>query len=352
MARPDNAFCGDLIPCSKWPRSVLTMLKTLARWVWRHRKLVATTIVVFAFLWLNVVAYLHARAMTHFVTSGARTGSPESLSRLRKVAVLVAGVTVPKPCNTVLPDAIGLEFEVHRFAGDCGEIEAWFIPREQSRGTVLMFHGYASCKSVILPEAKMFHQLGYATVVVDFRACGGSAGTNTTIGVYEADDVAAAYAYVRTRWSDEPVILFGQSMGGAAVLRAVAVHNLEPAALVLECPFDRLIGTVKNRFSVMGLPSFPFAQLLVFWGGVQQGFDGFEHNPMDYAREVRVPTLLLYGGRDTMVQPAEARRVFENLAGAKRIEQFSERRHESYVAREADRWSEVVTSFLEPHLQP
>jgi alpha-beta hydrolase superfamily lysophospholipase len=319
--------------------------------MWRYRKSVAAAIVLFAFLCLNVVAYLHARAMTRFVASGARTGSPESLSRLQKVAVLVAGVTVPKPVNTVSPDDIGLEFEVHRFASDCGEIEAWYIPREQSRGTVLMFHGYASCKSVILHEAKLFHEMGYATVLVDFRACGGSAGSDTSIGVYEADDVAAAYEYVRTRWRDEPVILFGQSMGGAAVLRAVAIHDLEPAALVLECPFDRLIGTVKNRFSVMGLPSFPFAQLLVFWGGVQQGFDGFGHNPMDYSLEVTVPTLLLYGGRDTMVQPAEARRVFDNLAGAKQIELFSERGHESYVAREADRWSDVVTNFLTSHVQ-
>lgn len=327
------------------------MLKTLARWVWRHRKLVATAIVVFAFLWLNVVAYLHARAMTHFVPSGMRTGSPESLPLLRKAAVLVAGVTVPKPCNTVSPESIGLESETHRFVGGCGEIEAWYIPREESRGIVLMFHGYASCKSVILPEAKVFHEMGYSTVLVDFRACGGSAGTDTSIGVYEADDVAAAYEYVREHWSDQPVVLFGQSMGGAAVLRAVAVHDLQPAAIVLECPFDRLIATVKNRFSVMGLPSFPFAQLLVFWGGVQQGFDGFGHNPMDYAREVSAPTLLLYGGRDRMVRPAEAERVFECLAGAKAAEQFSELGHESYVARETDRWRDAISSFLEVHVR-
>lgn len=42
------------------------------------------------------------------------------------------------------------------------------------------------------------------------------------------------------------------------------------------------------------------------WGGWQQGFNGFRHNPVDYARRVRVPTLLMQGDRDDRVSVAEA----------------------------------------------
>jgi hypothetical protein len=61
-------------------------------------------------------------------------------------------------------------------------------------------------------------------------------------------------------------------MGSAAILRAVALRGISPAALVLECPFDRLLSSVENRFAIMGLPPVPVARLLVFWGGIQHGF--------------------------------------------------------------------------------
>jgi hypothetical protein len=40
----------------------------------------------------------------------------------------------------------------------------------------------------------------------------------------------------------------------AAILRAVSAHELSPDALILECPFDRLLTTVQNRFAAMRLP--------------------------------------------------------------------------------------------------
>src|SRR5262249_1798820 len=98
--------------------------------------------------------------------------------------------------------------------------------------------------------------LGYSTFLVDFRGSGGSGGNVTTIGVSEAEDVASAWEYARKLTPGQPVVLFGQSMGAAAVLRALSLRTAEPAAVVLECPFDRLLSTVENRFTSMGLPAF------------------------------------------------------------------------------------------------
>ncbi|NJR40440.1 MAG: hypothetical protein HC781_18420 [Leptolyngbyaceae cyanobacterium CSU_1_4] len=87
------------------------------------------------------------------------------------------------------------------------------------------------------------------------------------------------------------MILYGASMGAVAVMRAVAIEKIEPVALILESPFDRLLNTVRHRFEVMGIPSFPSAELIVFWGGVQLGIDGFNHNPVDYARSIDCPRI-------------------------------------------------------------
>jgi dipeptidyl aminopeptidase/acylaminoacyl peptidase len=155
--------------------------------------------VFLAFLFVNVLAYRHARAMTHFVAVGQRTGGPQSLSTAQKIAVLFTGVQVPHPRSTSTPEDNGLAYSVHTFPGRRGELEAWFIPHDQPRGIVLLFHGCAECKDRLLPEAEAFHALGYACLLVDFPGSGGSEGDVTTIGYREAEDVDAAVFSV-ARW--------------------------------------------------------------------------------------------------------------------------------------------------------
>jgi alpha-beta hydrolase superfamily lysophospholipase len=263
---------------------------------------------------------------------------------------LLGGVTLPRPGPAETPAHVGLPYAVHSFAGDEGPLEAWHVPHPAARGTVVMFHGYKACKAVLLPEARAFHGLGYACFLVDFRGSGGSEGDHTSIGYYEADDVARAAAFARRRWPSAPLILYGQSMGSAAILRALSA-GLKADAAVLECPFDRLLTTVKARFATLGVPSFPGAQLLVFWGGVRHGFDGFRHNPVEYAARVRCPTLLMHGARDWRVRTAEARAIYAALAGPKRWELFAEAGHQSYCGACRGRWCEVVEGFLGEHLK-
>lgn len=317
-------------------------------WIWRHRKLSLGVALLTAFLFLNVVAFLHARAMTHFTTGGARTGNPETLSVWGKAKIFLTGVNIPRPTNRTTPDSLGLPFEVQRFQGAAGQnLEAWFIPRADAKGLVVLFHGYSASKGNVLTEAKAFHVMGYDTFLVDFRGSGGSDGNETTIGVVEADDVVSAVAHVRAHWPERRLILFGQSMGSVAILRAVGVLGVRADTLILECPFDRLLATVGNRFGSMGLPQFPMAHLLVFWGGWQQGFNGFDHNPVEYARGVHCPVLLLQGGKDLRVTPAQAETIFANLPGDKQFELFEEVGHVSYVTAAPERWQAWVGGFLD-----
>jgi hypothetical protein len=215
---------------------------------------------------------------------------------------------------------------------------------------VLLFHGHGGCKCALLREANALREIGYSTLLVDFRGSGGSSGSVTTIGAREADDVAAASAYARAHWPGQPLALFGQSMGAAAVLKAVA-SGTTADAILLECPFDRMLTTVEHRFELTGLPAFPLARLLVFWGGVQNGFDAFAHNPVEYAAGVRCPALLMHGARDPLVHTEEAEGIFAALAGPKRWELFAEAGHQSYCFKCPERWSAVVGEFLNQHLK-
>ena len=322
-------------------------MKNRLRWFRTHPKTTALiALPVAAFIALNCLAFMHAHAMTHFSEEGTKTERPEDLTVLQRTGVLLTGVRIPKPANTETPTDRNLPFHTHHFSGGSGiELEAWHIPCPDPTGLCILFHGYASCKCSLLSEAQAWREAGYDTFLVDFRGSGGSSGQETTIGFREAEDVAAAFDYAARELTDSPPILYGESMGAAAVLRAVSVNGLKPWAIVVESPFDRLLSTAENRFSAMGIPSFPSANLLVFWGGVQHGYSGFGHNPVEYAESVSCPVLMLHGDEDARVTREQAAAIFASFPGEKALVLFEGVGHESCLAANADEWRRAVTEF-------
>jgi len=317
-------------------------------WIRRRPVRTAMLVLVVGFAGLNFAAYRHAYRMLHYTDGGDRTPTPQALSTAERMLVLVWGVEVPRPANSRSPADFGLSSETVRFAAADGvNLEAWLIPAEARQGTVLVFPGYPAPRTALLPEARALHELGWSTLVVDFRGCGGSDGSETTIGYREGEDVAAALRWARARGLPGPYVLYGQSMGAAAVLRSVAACGAEPDGLIVESAFNRLLDTVSNRFEVMRVPAFPAARLLVFWGGMQTGFSGFEHNPEEYARACRMPALALHGEADAYAKPAEGRAVFQNLAGRKEWIAFPAAPHVALYGVDARRWRAAVAGFLD-----
>ena len=297
----------------------------------------------------NVLAARHARAFLVYADSAETVPQPEQLTRWQKIRLLVNGVAVPRPKNTTTPESLQIPFTTHRVEIESGWLELWHLPRvsETSSGVVLMFPGYSAAKSSLLPEAVFIRSLGFDIVMVDFRGAGGSSGSDNTLGIREAEDVAATVKFARERWPERRIVLFGRSMGAAAILRAVAHLEVKADAVILESPFDRMLNTVRNRFRSMGLPTFPGSEMLVFWGGWRLGFDGFSHNPEEYAERVTLPTLVMSGAEDVRATPEQVRAIFDRLRGAKRLAMFDGVGHEALKKRQPEVWGSEVNVFLQ-----
>ena len=79
---------------------------------------------------------------------------------------------------------------------DSLSLEAWLIPVDSSKGTVILFHGLGGNKSNVLKQAYEFRYLGFNVMLVDLRAHGRSSGNRTTMGFHESEDVKLAYEYI------------------------------------------------------------------------------------------------------------------------------------------------------------
>ncbi len=314
-----------------------------------RKRLAAVIIMGLAgFLALNVLAYNHARSMMFFSVGGDSTRQPEALGAWEKVIVLLTGVNLPRPSGRGVPADLAPDCEVLHIDGADGiRLEAWYCDRGASTPLVILFHGYAGDKTALLAEAREILALGASVLLVDFRGSGGSSEAYTTVGILESDDVATLFRFAEARLDHAGIVLFGQSMGAAAVLRAVHQHGIEPAGLILEAVFDTLLNTARNRFDAMRVPSFPSAQLLVFWGARQWGVNGFRHNPVRYAHSVRCPVLILHGEADPRATLPEGQRVYEAIASSKAFVAFAGSGHESYVKRHPHQWRAAVAAWFE-----
>ncbi len=298
---------------------------------------------------LNVLAYNHARDMMRFTLNGTPTDSPEELSLWEKIHTLILGVNVPRPNRERSPSDLAPGCRTLPIDGpDNITLATWYCDQGKGTQLVILFHGYAAEKTSLLREARIFLDLGHSVLLVDFRGSGGSSESYTTIGIHESDDVAAVVRYANENLSQShtSTILFGQSMGAVAILRAVHEHSIVPDALILESVFDTMLNTVRNRFAAMGVPSFPSAELLVFWGGWQADFCGFSHNPVEYATSVLSPALFMHGDGDSRTTISEGRRVFEAVRGPKVFMEFEALGHESYASKYTEEWRTAVAEII------
>ncbi len=127
-------------------------------------------------------------------------------------AFVVAGLLVSLGCSAENA------FEVVTFpTTDGGSIEAALFAGEGDRAAVFA-HGAVFNKESWYPQAERLKKVGVTALSIDFRGYGNSK-TGSTSAKYH--DVLGAVAFLEAK-GFEKIAVVGGSMGGAAVLRALA----------------------------------------------------------------------------------------------------------------------------------
>jgi len=312
--------------------------------LWMIRLMIAFAAV---FVLANIIAYRQAYAMMHFKVKGELTEKPEKLSFMAKTKILFTGISVPRPqCDRVPTDLAPDCREITIASSDDIKLSAWYCDRGHESPLAIIFHGYTSQKSDLLYETGKFLDMGTSVLLVDFRGSGGSSESYTTVGMREGDDVAAAVHYAEEHLQYSSMVVYGRSMGAAAILRAIHEESIAPDAVIIEAVFDTMLSTVCNRFDIFGIPSFPAAGMLVFWGGVQFGFNGFDNNPAEYAKALKCPALFMHGENDPRAKLSEGRRVYDAVPGNKKFVIFKGTGHQSYAKAYPEQWAKEISGFL------
>jgi fermentation-respiration switch protein FrsA (DUF1100 family) len=154
------------------------------------------------------------------------------------------------------PQDWGLHYEnVQLTTADGFALNGWFIPRDGAERVVLFLHGNAGNISHRGDSIQIFHRLGLAVFIFDYRGYGRSQGSPDEKGFYRDADAAWRYLVETRGVAPKNIVIFGRSLGGA-----VAAHlagQVQPGGLILESTlsstrdFARLLYPLLSRVVVM-----------------------------------------------------------------------------------------------------
>lgn len=189
---------------------------------------------------------------------------PSLLRKFLKVSVAVAvvlfsvvvGVLVARPEVMIFypvagidhtPDERGWTYERVEIETEDGEtLVGWYLPGEgepEPRSVVLYCHGNAGNIGGRLPVIEGLLALGQAVLIFDYRGFGDSTGRVTVAGT-RLDVQAASEWLVARGWTEDRIVVWGRSIGGAIAIDQAARMSdagTPPAALVVEGSFTSTI---------------------------------------------------------------------------------------------------------------
>ena len=231
--------------------------------------------------------------------------------------------------HAATPAELRLRYEDVSIATEDGEkLHAWWIPASARRGSVLLFHGNAGNISHRLDYARMFGELGYDTLLVDYRGYGRSTGKPSEEGTYR-DAAASRRWLVDTKGiADREIVVFGESLGGAVACWLAERHR--PRALVLASTFTSIpdMGAETYRFLPVRLMS------------------RFKYDTRDCLSRVEAPVLVVHSPRDDIIPFAHGERLYAAAREPKAFLKIDGGHNDGFVFMRPE-WVKALGEFLE-----
>lgn len=231
------------------------------------------------------------------------------------------------------PEMFGLDYSSVSIATDDGEtLHGWWVPVLDAKGTILFFHGNAGNISHRISYLTMFKQLGYNTLLFDYRGYGQSSGTPSESGTYLDAQAVWRHLTATQKIASEQIVLFGESLGGA--MAAWLAAREKPGLLVLASTFT----------SVPDLAAQIYPFLPVRW------ISRFDYNTLESLHSVTCPVFIAHSPQDEIIPFQHGQRLFHATSDPKHFLTLQGSHNNGFIFMQP-RWQKALDEFMDEHLK-
>ncbi len=245
--------------------------------------------------------------------------------------------------------------DVNFMAEDGINLAGWlFLPETMPvNGTILYVHGHGGNRLQAIEKMPFLLDAGYAVLMFDLRNHGSSGGDMTTMGLREVLDVKAAYAFLLTLpdLAQTPIVLYGLSMGGATSIMAT-VELPEVKALIVETAYTSLLDVTNDAVRIRaGLPSFPFANIIIEFTNRITGENLYQVRPIDVVGQIAPrPILFMHGTEDVIIPFQHIEALYEQAGEPKMLYRIPGGQHGNLFSIDPDKYQQQVLDFLTQYI--
>jgi dipeptidyl aminopeptidase/acylaminoacyl peptidase len=230
----------------------------------------------------------------------------------------------------------------------------WYLPSNNGC-TLVCLHGINDNAGQWLDQiAELYARSGYGALMFDFAGHGRSDGNVVTYGAGEQLDVHAALAYLRARGDVDMsrLGLLGYSLGAITAILYAARHPVFKAVMI-ESGFADIERDIEHLFTrYTGLPSFPFANLIIFCMERISGYQLTHLRPMRVIGQISPGALLIISDLDDTlaVEPFDGEHLYRGAGEPKALWQVPATDHVQAFKTNRTEWIERVGNFLDRYL--
>jgi len=243
------------------------------------------------------------------------------------------------------PAQLGVAVQEFHFANADGLLlHGWWLPAVGTpRATLVHAHGNAANISNHAPFIAWLPAEGIEVLSFDYRGFGRSHGKPSLDGVV-ADTRAAIAEARRRRRSAGPLVLLGQSLGGATAIRALAEETAAGAAdiklLITDSAFASYRGVAREAASrsVLSLVA-PLALA---------SLPAEASDPLSAIVHIKAPVLLLHGELDSIIGIGNSERLHAAATSPKQFIRIAGGQHMDALER-ADVRARVLAAIHNTH---
>ena len=202
-------------------------------------------------------------------------------------------------------------------------LAGWLIRHPRPEGTLLLLHGFGTCKADLLDVAKAFHKEGvYHLLLMDFRGHGASSGKVISFGLKEVFDVEAGLSFISNDSSFRklPVGCYGISMGGAIGLLAAAAFPQIKAVVSDSAYADLGKAIARAQWLAYHIPRVPLGQLVLWATQARIHARLARMNPVHIVGRIAPRgTMIIHGTKDRSIPAQDAEALFQAAGEPKRL---------------------------------
>jgi pimeloyl-ACP methyl ester carboxylesterase len=186
--------------------------------------------------------------------------------------------------------------------------------------TVFLLHGYMLSKESMALWAVLLAESGYRVVSVDLRGHGQSTGDTVSFGKYETEDLKQLLDYmIAHKQCDSSVGVLGVSYGATLALHWAA-HDPRIRTVVAVAPYNHPEDAILRLAREFKIPiTLGAAEKAVALSAARLDLKWADWSGAAAIRQVRVPVLLIGGGKDSISRPDDLAALQNAAAGESKL---------------------------------